>query len=121
MRVKLIPFVVIYFRMDQIRRCTPNKIKCRDGSLINSPRLHTTPIKQSEISLQRAACQNSTGCFTVLPNYFTPPSGLARVVRRNPFETDLINRLHLPVISPTVFTKVTLLVEKKLHASIMFH
>lgn len=49
----------------------------------------------------------NTGRFTNLPNHRTPPSGLTKFVARNPFESDLTNRLHKSVISPSVFKKVT--------------
>lgn len=67
-----------------------------------------TPVKQNEIRCKRTAYQNNAGCFTVLPSYITPPSGLTKITRKNPFEADLTSRLHLPMISPTIFTKVTL-------------
>ncbi|XP_032667546.1 uncharacterized protein LOC116842431 [Odontomachus brunneus] len=92
--------------MDQLRWRTPSKINGRNRSLVNSPRLHTTPIKQNGIRPKRTTYQNNTGYFTTLPSYMTPPSALANVIRRNPFEADLTNRLHLPVISPTIFTKM---------------
>ncbi|KAI4501120.1 hypothetical protein M0802_003923 [Mischocyttarus mexicanus] len=48
----------------------------------------------------------NTDRFINLPNHATPPSGLRRFVSRNPFESDLTNRLHKSVISPSVFKKV---------------
>lgn len=45
--------------------------------------------------------------YTGLPTHITPPSKLRKLITKNPFEPDLINRLHLPVISPTIFAKVS--------------
>lgn len=101
-------FSAIHFVMDEVKWQTPNKIKSHDGSSINSPRLHMTPVKQNEIGSKHTAYHNNAGCFTVLPSYITPPSGLTKINRRNPFEADLTSRLHRPMISPTIFTKVTL-------------
>jgi hypothetical protein len=42
--------------------------------------------------------------FTVLPSHTTPPSRQNKV--RNPFDAALIKRLHLPILSPSVFKKV---------------
>jgi hypothetical protein len=42
--------------------------------------------------------------FTVLPSHTTPPSRQNKV--RNPFDAALIKRLHLPIMSPSVFKKV---------------
>jgi hypothetical protein len=42
--------------------------------------------------------------FTVLPSHTTPPSRRNKV--RNPFDAALIKRLHLPILSPSVFKKV---------------
>lgn len=42
--------------------------------------------------------------FTVLPSHTTPPSRQYKV--RNPFDAALIKRLHLPILSPSVFKKV---------------
>ncbi|XP_050453036.1 protein aurora borealis isoform X2 [Cataglyphis hispanica] len=69
-----------------------------------------TPVKQNEMQLRRALeTQNNAQSlpFTGLSTHITPPSKLRKLITRNPFEPDLINRLHLPVISPTVFTKVS--------------
>ncbi|XP_012270643.1 protein aurora borealis [Orussus abietinus] len=67
-----------------------------------------TPVKHSnEIYHKQTAYQNRKGGFTVLPNYITPPSGFTKFVPRNPFESNLTNKLHLSVMSPTIFAKVT--------------
>jgi hypothetical protein len=42
--------------------------------------------------------------FTVLPSHTTPPSRQNKV--QNPFDASLIKRLHLPILSPSVFKKV---------------
>ncbi|XP_060528994.1 protein aurora borealis isoform X2 [Cylas formicarius] len=46
------------------------------------------------------ACESH---FTCVQNFSTPPSRLAKIV--NPFENHLLDRLHLPVFSPNVFTQ----------------
>ena len=82
-----------------------NEIVC-DSTDIKSPLLCQTPAKQSGMKIEHMAYQNNSGCFTLLPSHITPPSGLTKFIARNPFESDLTNRLHLSMISPTVFTKV---------------
>ncbi|KAK2583603.1 hypothetical protein KPH14_009545 [Odynerus spinipes] len=78
-----------------------------DGTMINSTRIYETPMKQNENKHKQTAYQNNAGRLALLPNHITPPSGLTKFIARNPFENDLTNRLHLPVISPTVFSKVS--------------
>nr|XP_023029118.1 protein aurora borealis [Leptinotarsa decemlineata] len=48
---------------------------------------------------------SSDSPFKLLPNYSTPPSRFCKIV--NPFERHLIDRLHLPTFSPSVFAKVS--------------
>ncbi|KAJ8972749.1 hypothetical protein NQ317_013803 [Molorchus minor] len=51
---------------------------------------------------------NTIGCdspFRLLPNFSTPPSRLTKIF--NPFESHLIDSLHLPTSSPSVFAKVS--------------
>ncbi|KAJ8920067.1 hypothetical protein NQ315_011721 [Exocentrus adspersus] len=51
---------------------------------------------------------NTVSCdspFRFLPDFSTPPSRFTRIV--NPFEPHLIERLHLPMFSPSVFAKVS--------------
>ncbi|XP_076640533.1 aurora kinase A activator-like protein bora [Colletes latitarsis] len=93
--------------MDQIMWSTPikNGNKC-DGLPVQSPVTYETPVKQRDRNFKHAQYQSNMSSFTVLPNHITPPSGLTKFIARNPFETDLTNRLHLSVISPTVFSKV---------------
>ncbi|VEN37005.1 unnamed protein product [Callosobruchus maculatus] len=43
--------------------------------------------------------------FSLLPSYSTPPTRNSSIF--NPFEQQLIHRLHLPVFSPSVFAKVS--------------
>nr|CAI5824431.1 unnamed protein product [Callosobruchus analis] len=43
--------------------------------------------------------------FSLLPTYSTPPTRNSSIF--NPFEQQLIHRLHLPVFSPSVFAKVS--------------
>lgn len=64
-----------------------------------------TPIQQNNIRL-RKSFHNSTSNLSLLPNHITPPSGLTKFIARNPFEADLTSKLHISVMSPTVFTKV---------------
>ncbi|XP_076642906.1 aurora kinase A activator-like protein bora [Halictus rubicundus] len=94
--------------MDQRKWTTPikNEKKC-DGIGISSPIVYKTPVKQYESISKHPTYQNNISCFSVLPSHITPPSGLTKFMARNPFETDLTNRLHLSVISPTVFSKVS--------------
>ncbi|XP_043463275.1 protein aurora borealis [Leptopilina heterotoma] len=85
---------------------TPNKNDIMHNIVsMRSPVSFTTPVKQADKRFK--SYKNSSACFTLLPNHITPPSGLTKFVARNPFESELTNRLHLSVISPTVFTKVS--------------
>ncbi|XP_076240347.1 aurora kinase A activator-like protein bora [Calliopsis andreniformis] len=92
--------------MDQLKWTTPikNRTKCE---LMKSPIIYRTPVKQNETVSRHTTFQNNMSCFSVLPNHITPPSGLTKFIARNPFESDLTNRLHLSVISPTVFSKTS--------------
>ncbi|KAG7212052.1 hypothetical protein KM043_012408 [Ampulex compressa] len=93
--------------MDKLKWTTPSKRDIRyESPRMLSPKVYKTPIKQSEVRAKHLACHNNTGTFSVLPSHITPPSGLTKFIARNPFESDLTNRLHLSVISPTVFSKV---------------
>lgn len=96
--------------MEQLKWTTPikNNKECENLTSM-SPVIYTTPVKQSGINSTRATYQSSMGCFAVLPTHITPPSGLTKFIARNPFETDLTNRLHLSVISPSVFREVGVL------------
>ncbi|XP_072757902.1 uncharacterized protein Bora isoform X2 [Anoplolepis gracilipes] len=98
--------------MEQARWDTPSKVQRVDSPLINNLWVHRTPVKQNEMQLRRpfeTHYQSNAQSlpFTGLPTHITPPSKLRKLIARNPFEPDLINRLHLPVISPTVFAKVS--------------
>lgn len=71
-----------------------------------------TPIKKlscesimmlSPITPAQKSFHNSTNNHSLLPSHSTPPSGLTNFIARNPFEADLTNRLHISVMSPTVF------------------
>ncbi|XP_011699998.1 PREDICTED: protein aurora borealis [Wasmannia auropunctata] len=79
--------------MEQTKRRTPSEERT-----CASPLARGTPVKRNDAQLKRL--------FAVLPSHITPPSKLRRFVTKNPFEPELINRLHLPAISPTIFTKV---------------
>lgn len=86
---------------DVNKQCTEKQEFSRSPNLLGN--LQVTPVKNSD-----GIFKHSTGCFSVLPNHLTPPSGLTKFIARNPFERDLTNRLHLSVISPSVFTKVSI-------------
>ncbi|KYN07729.1 PREDICTED: uncharacterized protein LOC108779198 [Cyphomyrmex costatus] len=93
--------------MEQAKRSTPSEEhKCKSPLACNSWRCRT-PVKQNA-HLKRLTYQNNTQRlpFAVLPNHNTPPSKLRKFITKNPFEPDLINRLHMSAISPTLFTKV---------------
>ncbi|XP_029169713.1 LOW QUALITY PROTEIN: protein aurora borealis [Nylanderia fulva] len=97
--------------MEQARFGTP-KAQRVGSPLINNLWGHrTSPVKRgNEMQLRRAHDQLNGGpClpYTGLPSHITPPSKLRKLISKNPFEPDLINRLHLPVISPTIFAKVS--------------
>lgn len=99
--------------MEQARWDTPSKVRRVDSPLINNLWIYRTPVKQNELRLRRSFeshNQNNAQSlpFTGLSTHITPPSKLRKLITKNPFEPDLINRLHLPVISPTIFTKVIL-------------
>lgn len=101
--------------MEQGRWGTPRKMQRVDSPLINDLWANRTPVKQHETHLRRARethNQSNGQClpYTGLPSHVTPPSKLRKLITGNPFEPDLINRLHLPVISPTVFAKVVQLI-----------
>lgn len=93
--------------MSQSKLSTPNKTKIKyDGTLTNSTKIYESPIKQNENKHKQTIYQKNAGRFTHLPNHITPPSGLTKFIARNPFENDLTSRLHMSVISPSVFNKV---------------
>ncbi|XP_031826709.2 aurora kinase A activator-like protein bora [Nomia melanderi] len=93
--------------MEQLKWTTPIKNERKhDNITIKSPIVYKTPVKQYETVTKHTTYQNNISCFSVLPKHITPPSGLTKFMARNPFETDLTNRLHLSVISPSVFSKV---------------
>nr|KAF7423265.1 hypothetical protein H0235_008548 [Vespula pensylvanica] len=93
--------------MSQSKLSTPNKTKIKyDGTLTNSTKIYESPIKQNENRHKQTIYQKNAGRFTHLPNHITPPSGLTKFIARNPFENDLTSRLHMSVISPSVFNKV---------------
>jgi hypothetical protein len=83
---------------------TPNKNKMNCDSVIMLSPIRKTPV-QNNIRL-KTNFQSNTSNFSVLPSHITPPSGLTKFIARNPFEADLTNKLHISVISPTVFSKV---------------
>ncbi|KAG5898806.1 hypothetical protein JTB14_011016 [Gonioctena quinquepunctata] len=48
---------------------------------------------------------NCDSPFKFLPNFSTPPSRFSKIV--NPFERHIVDRLHLPTFSPSIFAKVS--------------
>ncbi|XP_050305159.1 protein aurora borealis [Anthonomus grandis grandis] len=65
---------------------------------------HMTPKSQVSILAKRVSYGvSSDSPFRTLPNASTPPSRFAKII--NPFEQHLIERLHLPTFSPTVFAQ----------------
>ncbi|XP_020292287.1 uncharacterized protein LOC109858953 [Pseudomyrmex gracilis] len=90
--------------MEPRKLSTPSKTRKIDNPLINNLFTHRTPMKQHETRPKRTMYhQNNT--LTVLPGHITPPSKMKEFIIKNPFEPDLTNRLHMSVISPTVFAK----------------
>ncbi|XP_024882099.1 protein aurora borealis-like [Temnothorax curvispinosus] len=85
------------------RRDTPNEKRKGENPLACSPWRRGTPVKRNDNHLKQLTYQNGAQC---LPFHMTPPSKLRKFITKNPFEPDLINRLHLSTISPTVFAKV---------------
>ncbi|XP_058791812.1 protein aurora borealis [Phymastichus coffea] len=84
---------------------TPNKNNMNCESIVMLSPITKTPIQQSNIQLKKSF-QHGTSGLSLLPSHITPPSGLTKFIARNPFEADLTSKLHVSVISPTVFTKV---------------
>lgn len=75
----------------------------------SSPPRHSTPVRQIDKKQRNNGFSSGIAAFNLLPaHHITPPSGLTKFIARNPFDADLTSRLHLSVISPTVFTKVCL-------------
>ncbi|XP_017886946.1 protein aurora borealis [Ceratina calcarata] len=94
--------------MEQLKWSTPIKSDSENENvLIKSPVIFKTPVRHCDRNEKHATHRNSKCGFSVLPSHLTPPSGLTKFIARNPFETDLTSRLHLSVISPTVFNKVS--------------
>ncbi|XP_011297641.1 protein aurora borealis [Fopius arisanus] len=85
---------------------TPCKTKDEEDS--KSPRSpFKTPRKQNDKREKHTTYHATATGFKLISNHMTPPSGIARFMARNPFDADLTNRLHLSVISPTIFSKVS--------------
>ncbi|NP_001122572.1 protein aurora borealis [Nasonia vitripennis] len=84
---------------------TPSKNKINCESIVMLSPITKTPVRQNDFRL-RTSFQSSTSNFSVLPTHITPPSGLAKFIARNPFDADLTNKLHISVMSPSVFSKV---------------
>ncbi|CAH1155889.1 unnamed protein product [Phaedon cochleariae] len=62
----------------------------------------TPKAKSSKVFSSTVNCDSP---FMFLPNVSTPPSRFTRII--NPFEHHLVDRLHLPMFSPSVFAKVS--------------
>lgn len=104
---------------EEMQWVTPNKNDIlHDIASMRSPISFKTPVKQADKRFK--SYQNNSGCFALLPNHITPPSGLTKFVARNPFESELTNRLHLSVISPTVFTKVSSIFLSRVNKIVLF-
>ncbi|KZC10789.1 PREDICTED: protein aurora borealis [Dufourea novaeangliae] len=94
--------------MDQLKWTTPIKNEKKySGLTIKSPIIYKTPVKQYDTTSRHKTYQTNRSNFSVLPVHITPPSNLTKFIARNPFETNLSSRLHLSVISPTAFSKVS--------------
>lgn len=94
--------------MEQLKWSTPIKTGSENESvLIKSPVIFKTPVKHCDRNVKHTSYKSNKCGFSVLPSHITPPSGLTKFMARNPFETDLTSRLHLSMISPTVFNKVS--------------
>ncbi|XP_014236583.1 protein aurora borealis [Trichogramma pretiosum] len=89
---------------------TTKRLSC-DSIMMLSP-LTKTPVRSNQTRF-RTNYQNTSNSLSVLPNHITPPSGLTKFIARNPFEADLTNKLHISVMSPTVFSKVGTPSQKK--------
>ncbi|CAG5103451.1 Similar to bora: Protein aurora borealis (Drosophila pseudoobscura pseudoobscura) [Cotesia congregata] len=81
-----------------------NSLK-RESSSPMSPVIYKTPLKQFEARKNYNSNDRSRG-ISMLSSHCTPPSGLTKFIARNPFDAELTNRLHMSVISPTIFSKV---------------
>ncbi|KAF7994947.1 hypothetical protein HCN44_004419 [Aphidius gifuensis] len=89
---------------------TSNPIINSPTSEVQSPKTSLvlrTPRKQDGNKQKHRAYQNSIGGLSVFPNHLTPPCGLTKFIARNPFDADLTNRLHMSVLSPSIFSKVS--------------
>ncbi|XP_014215138.1 uncharacterized protein LOC106644237 [Copidosoma floridanum] len=84
---------------------SPNRRKINCDSIMMLSPITKTPIRQSGIRL-KTSYQNHTNNLSLLPHHITPPSGLTKFIARNPFEAELTSKLHVSVMSPTVFSKV---------------
>ncbi|XP_057318876.1 uncharacterized protein LOC130663589 [Microplitis mediator] len=83
-----------------------NSLK-REPSSPMSPVIYKTPLKQFEARKNYNNSNDKARGFPAISNHRTPPSGLTKFIARNPFDAELTSRLHMSVISPTIFSKVT--------------
>ncbi|XP_063992025.1 protein aurora borealis [Diachasmimorpha longicaudata] len=87
--------------MEQMQLTPCKTLEQHEPTSPRSP--HKTPSRKDKPTTYHATAAS----FTLIPNHRTPPSGITRFMARNPFDADLTNRLHLSVISPTIFSKVS--------------
>ena len=99
---------------------TPIKNRISGESIMMLSPITKTPIRSNDPK-HKMSFQNSTNSFSLLPNHITPPTGLTKFIARNPFEADLTNKLHISVISPTVFSKVYLYVSNYILKILIFN
>lgn len=85
--------------MDHSKLTPSKKLNCESIVMLS-------PITPAQNDSKFKIFHGSTNSHSLLPNHSTPPSGLANFIARNPFEADLTSRLHISVMSPTVFSKV---------------
>ncbi|XP_018057531.1 PREDICTED: protein aurora borealis [Atta colombica] len=95
--------------MEQAERSMSSEERKGKSPLACSSWRYGTPIKRNNAHLKRLTYQNNVQRlpFAVLSNHITPPPKLRKFISKNPFEPDLINRLHLSAISPNLFAKVS--------------
>ncbi|XP_018363793.1 PREDICTED: protein aurora borealis [Trachymyrmex cornetzi] len=96
--------------MEQTERGMLSEERKGKSPLACSSWRYGTPMKRNNAHLKRLTCHQNNAQrlpFAVLPNHITPPSKLRKFITKNPFEPDLINRLHLSAISPNLFAKVS--------------
>ena len=69
--------------------------------IMKSPSLPETPVRRNFESVCHYPV--GTNIRSTVSVHMTPPSGITKFIAHNPFDADLTSRLHLSVISPSVF------------------